>query len=97
MLISIIKQLSKCLPRKALIQIYKSFIRPCLDYCDIIYHKPTHGDFSNKYYSGRAPSDPMYINFTNKIKAVQYNTPLAITRCIRGTERLYSELGLTSL
>ena len=35
--IGIIKMLSHILPRKSLITIYKSFIRPHLNYCDIIY------------------------------------------------------------
>ena len=35
-----IKKLRKVLPRKSLITIYKSFIRPILDYCDIIYDQP---------------------------------------------------------
>ena len=43
--IGVIKRLYNYLPRKALLQIYKSFIRPHLDYCDIIYHKPTYDDF----------------------------------------------------
>ena len=34
--IEIIKRLSHILPRKSLITIYKSFIRPHLDYCDAI-------------------------------------------------------------
>ena len=99
--IGIIRRLYHYLPRKSLIQIYKSFIRPHLDYCDIIYHKPTYDIFSSEYYSERASSDPMHVNeqFTNKIEAVQYNSALAITGCIRGTsrEKLYSELGLESL
>ena len=33
----IIKQLSNALPRNSLLTIYKSFIRPHLDYCDMIY------------------------------------------------------------
>ena len=33
------KHLSKFLPVKTLDQIYKAFVRPHLDYCDIIYHK----------------------------------------------------------
>ena len=84
-----------------MIQIYKSFIRPHLDYCDIIYHKPLHDISSSEYYSERASSDPLHNNdqFTNKIEAVQYNSALAITGCIRGTARgkLYLELGLESL
>ena len=84
-----------------MIQIYKSFKRPYLDYCNIIYHKPLHDIFSSQYYSERASSDPLHNNeqFTNKIEAVQYNSALAITGCVRGTlrEKLYSELGLESL
>ena len=70
-------------------------------YCDIIYHKPTYDDFYSKYYSERAKSDPINTNhvFTRKIESVQYNASLAITGCFRGTsrEKLFSELGLTSL
>ena len=35
--ICIIKKLSNVLPRKSLITIYKSFVRPHLDYGDLIY------------------------------------------------------------
>ena len=61
--------------------IYKAFIHPHLDYCDIIYDKPNNECFKNK------------------IESVQYNAPLAITGCIRGTStsKLYAELGLESL
>ena len=66
-----------------------------------IYHKPIYDDFFSTYYSDRAKADPAYTNvqFTNKIESVQYNAALAITGCVRGTskEKLYSELGLTSL
>ena len=74
--IGVIRQLYKYLPRKSLIQIYKSFIRPHLDYCDIIYHKPSFDDFSMEYYSERARTDPAKINeiFNNKLEAVQYNS-----------------------
>ena len=96
-----IRRLYHYLPRKSIVQIYKSFIRPHLDYCDIIYHRPTFDIFSSEYYSERASADPIHTNehFTNKIEAVQYNSALAITGSIRGTskEKLYSELGLESL
>ena len=51
-----------------------------LDYCDVIYHKPTYDDFFSNYYSERAKSDPINTNyeFTNKIESVQYNGALAI-------------------
>ena len=87
--IGVIKRLYNYLPRKALLQIYKSFIRPHLDYCDVLYHKPTYDDFYSNYYSERAKSDPINTNyeFTNKIDSVQYNAALAITGCVRGTSR----------
>ena len=43
--IGIIKRLSHILPRKSLITIYKSFIRPHLDYCDVIYEQPNNESF----------------------------------------------------
>ena len=43
--IGIIKSLSNTLPRKSLLTIYKSFIRPYLDYCDIIYDQPNNKRF----------------------------------------------------
>ena len=77
-------------------QIYKSFILPNLDYCDIICHQPTYSDFTREYTPERAFSDPVNINeqFTNNIEAVQYNSALAITGHIHRTSRenLHSEL-----
>ena len=76
--IGIIRRLYLCLPRKALIQICKSDIRPHLDYCDIIYHKPIPDDFIKGYISERSTSDPVNINlhFNNKIESIQYNSAL---------------------
>ena len=47
-LIGIIKKLSISFPRNALLRIYKSFIRPQLDYADIISDKPNNVSFKNK-------------------------------------------------
>ena len=47
-MIGIIKRLSVCVPRKALLTIYKSFIRPHLDYGDILYDKPGNQNLQNK-------------------------------------------------
>ena len=47
-LIGIVKKLSFSFPRNALLRIYKSFIRPHLDYADIIYDKPNNASFKNK-------------------------------------------------
>ena len=44
----IIRRLSVSVPRKALLTIYKSFIRPHLDYWDILYDKPENQNFQNK-------------------------------------------------
>ena len=49
--ISLIKRLHKYLPRKSLLCIYKSFVRPHLDYADIIYDQPQNNAFSNKIES----------------------------------------------
>ena len=46
--IGIIKKLSKTLPRHALITIYKSFVRPRLDYGDIIYDQPNNERLNQK-------------------------------------------------
>ena len=43
--IEIIKRLSNILHRNSLLTICKSFIRPYLDYCDIIYHQPNSESF----------------------------------------------------
>ena len=47
-IISLIRRLSVNLPRNALLTIYKSFVRPYLDYGDILYDKPNHENFQNK-------------------------------------------------
>ena len=39
-LIGVLKFLSSYLPLQTIIQIYKMYIRPSLDYCDVIYHIP---------------------------------------------------------
>ena len=46
--IGITKRLSHNLPRKSLITIYKSFIRPHLDYYDVIYDQPNNESFCSK-------------------------------------------------
>ena len=39
-IIGLIKRLSVCLPKKALLTFYKSFVKPHLDYGYILYDKP---------------------------------------------------------
>ena len=47
-LIGLIRRLSVNFPRKALLTIYKSIIRPHLDYGDILYDKPNNENFQDK-------------------------------------------------
>ena len=69
------------LPRGVLLRIHKSFIRPDLDYGDIIYDKPHNESFKNKTENIQyKPS----ITITGAIQGTS-------------REHLYHELGLESL
>ena len=46
-----IKKLHNVLPRRALLIIYKCFIRPNLDYGDFIFDQPNNGSFCSKIES----------------------------------------------
>ena len=46
--VSVINKMNNTLPRKALLTLYKSFVRPHLDYGDIIYDQPNNESFCNK-------------------------------------------------
>ena len=89
--IGIIKQSRRYLPLKSLDQIYKMQIRPHLDYCDIIYHKPANTNNPEHYLS---------LNYLmNSLEKIQYEAALAITGAWKGsnTDKLYEELGWESL
>ena len=43
--IALLKKLRYSIPRKPLLSIYKTFLRPHLDYCDVIYDKPRNEKF----------------------------------------------------
>ena len=78
------KHLSTYVSRDVLIQLYKLYVRPHLDYGDIISHK----------------YDPsMRLDFTNKLEQSQYAAALAATGAWKGTsrDRLYQELGFGKL
>ena len=47
-LIGLSQLLSANVPRKALLTVYKSFIRLHLDYGDVLYEKPENENFKNK-------------------------------------------------
>ena len=88
-LIGILKHISTFMPHKSLNQIYKSFVRPHFDYCDVIYHIPH--SYSNH---GIILNDLM-----EKIEKCQYKAALAITGTWKGSNRskLYEEIGWESL
>ena len=52
-IIGLIKKLSIHLPREALLGIYKSFVRPNLDYGDIIFGKPNNESFKSRIESSQ--------------------------------------------
>ena len=47
-IIGLIRRISISLPRNALLTIYKFFVRPRLNYGDILYDKPNNENFHNK-------------------------------------------------
>ena len=80
-MIGVIKILFANLLRDALLRIYKSFIRPHLEYGDIIYNKPNNQLFKNKIE-----------NIQYKACIVITGTIQGTSR-----EHLYHDLGLESL
>ena len=50
-IIGLIKKFSIHLPREALLRIYKSFVRPNLDYGDIIFDRPNNESFKSRIES----------------------------------------------
>ena len=81
--IGVIRYLSKYVSRDVLDQMYRLYVRPHLDYGDIIYHK----------------HDPdLKLNFTKKLESTQCSATLAVSWAWRGTSRqIYGELGWESL
>ena len=89
--IGMLRFLSKYLPRHTLNDIYKLYIRPHLDYGDVIYHIPHNMcEFSHCFKLS---------NQMEKLEAVQYSAALAVTGAWKGTsrEKIYDELGWESL
>ena len=89
--IGLLKYLSKYLPRHTLNELYKLYVRPHLDYGDVIYHIPSKVcEFSQNI---------ILSNFMEKLESVQYSAALAVTGTWKGTSRdkLYAELGWESL
>ena len=80
-LIGVIRRLSVHLPRGALLTICKSFIKPNLDYGDILYDKPNNENFQQKLEKVQYRT---CLAITNTIQGTS-------------KERFYDELGLYSL
>ena len=89
--IGIIKHLSNFLPLKTLDQMYKALVRCHLDYCDIIYHMPSH--------QNQAPLGVTLSSLMEKVERIQYQASLAISGAWRGSSRSkrYEELGWETL
>ena len=49
--VDLLRKLSTLLPRQSLLTIYKSFIRPHLNYGDVIYDQPLNESLSNQQNS----------------------------------------------
>ena len=89
--LGIISRLRKYLPRITLELIFKTFIRPHLEYGDIIFHQPPR----TKEFSFETHLKPLM----QKLESLQYNAALVITGAWHGTstDRSYGELGWDSL
>ena len=77
--VGILKHLSKFLPLKTLDQMYKALVRSHLDYCDIIYHIPSHHN--------QSPLGITLHSRMEKVEKIQYQAALAITGAWRGSSR----------
>ena len=89
--IGMLRFLSKFLPRHTLNEMYKLYVRPRLDYGDVIYHIPHNiCEYSHSV---------VLTNQMEKLESVQYSAALAIIGDWKGTSRdkLYDELGWESL
>ena len=79
--IGVIRKLRHILPRHSLITIYKSFVRPHIDYCDIIYDQHSNKSFCNKIERAQ---DNVALAVTGAIRRTSQT-------------KLYKKLGLESL
>ena len=79
--INVIRKMNLSLPRSSLLTIYKSFVRPHLDYGDVIYDQPNNTSLSDKIESVQYNA---VLAITGAIRGTS-------------KEKLYQELGLESL
>ena len=88
-LLGALKRSSKYLPISALDRAYKSFVRPKLEYGDVLYHRTPSN--SNQLL-------PLSVNVSGtlaKLESVQYQAALIVSGAWQGSskEKLYRELG----
>ena len=79
--VGVIRKLSKLLPLNSVITIYKSFVRPHLDYGDVLYDQPNNDSLCQKIESVQYNAA---LAITGAIKGTSQI-------------KLYNELGLESL
>ena len=79
--IGLLQKLQSILPRTSLLTIYKSFIRPYLDYGDVVCYQPSNDAFSNNLETVQYNAA---LAVTGAIKSTS-------------REKLYQELGLEYL
>ena len=79
--VNVIRKMNLLLPRSSLLTIYKSFVRPRLDYGDVIYDQPNNSRLSDKIESVQYNAS---LAITGAIRGTS-------------KEKLYQELGLESL
>ena len=85
------------LPRSSLLTIYKSFVRPHLDYGDVIYDQPNNSHLSDKIESvqySAASAITGAIRGTSKQKLYQELglESLKVRRCLRRMSYLYKNI-----
>ena len=80
-LTSTLRELYHYMPRDSLVTIYKSFIRPHLDYADVIFDKPSNATFSNQIESSQYNAA---LAITGTIRGTS-------------KEKLYQELGFETM
>ena len=79
--IALLKKLRHSIPRKPLLSIYRTFLRPHIDYCDVFYDKPHNEKFADTLES-------IDYNAALAITGAIQGT---------SKEKLYNELGLEYL
>ena len=84
-----LKLLSKYLTTRTLDLMYKSFVRPHMDFCDVIYHEPSKDSVFGQ----------MLTKLMEDVEKLQYKAALIATGTWQGSNRLkvYDELGWESL